>query len=486
MELENTLKKTYQDEQNEILESLLFDLIYHKIQMEEKGERHISIELFITSTCNKDCSYCYLQKYQDKLCPKELRDPKLIIKNMNILLEHFKEKCGKIHNIDLFTGEIWESKLGLDVFETLLTHIKNGLEVDQIVIPSNASFIHNAEATKNIRKYIQEFKKNDCRLIFSFSVDGLIVEQENRPFKDSNRKDLEDFYDKLFAFADDYGFAFHPMIAASTIEKQIENFNWWKQKCDENFLNIIMHVMMLEVRDPNAWTDEKIYSYLEFLKYYIEIVIQDKKYYDGNVVEYLYNAISMLNTNRNGGMLKDCSYVPFLIRSVNKVSCSVTQHLCIRLGDLAIVPCHRLAYDKLLYGKYNVENDKIVGVTSLNNPLAINHWVNGYKSYFKCDTCALEDFCIKGCQGAQFEDSGELYYPIESVCNLQFAKTIFLIFNYTEMFNKLRDQMTPSQQKECELILARYDQIFNRIQTENKELCNTWMPIITTQMKLNY
>ena len=49
-----------------------------------------------------------------------------------------------------------------------------------------------------------------------------------------------------------------------------------------------------------------------------------------------------------------------------KISCNLVHHLTVRLGDLAIIPCHRLSYDKLIYGKYKVSDNKIVGIEALN------------------------------------------------------------------------------------------------------------------------
>jgi len=39
----------------------------------------------------------------------------------------------------------------------------------------------------------------------------------------------------------------------------------------------------------------------------------------------------------------------------------------VRLGDLAICPCHRQAYDEYLYGHFVVENNRITGIKA-NNP----------------------------------------------------------------------------------------------------------------------
>ena len=84
------MSKTYQDEQNELLEYLLYNLAYPKLS-EPDSNKDIALELFITTTCNKACEYCYLQKHQDKLYPQNLNKAEIIEQNCQILLNHFLE-----------------------------------------------------------------------------------------------------------------------------------------------------------------------------------------------------------------------------------------------------------------------------------------------------------------------------------------------------------------------------------------------------------
>ena len=46
-----------------------------------------------------------------------------------------------------------------------------------------------------------------------------------------------------------------------------------------------------------------------------------------------------------------------------------------------------------------------------------------------CDTCVYNKFCIKGCAGSQYENTGDLFFPIPSVCKLEKAK-ISTTINY--------------------------------------------------------
>ena len=66
----------------------------------------------------------------------------------------------------------------------------------------------------------------------------------------------DEFYDKVFSFAKHYGYGFHPMVAAASIEKWIDNYKWWIKMLKKYDLPMD-YLMMLEVRNDD-WTDEKI------------------------------------------------------------------------------------------------------------------------------------------------------------------------------------------------------------------------------------
>lgn len=51
----------------------------------------------------------------------------------------------------------------------------------------------------------------------------------------------------------------------------------------------------------------------------------------------------------------------------------------------------------------------------------------------KCTTCINNDYCMHGCLGSQYEVSGELFEPIESVCFLLQSKTYFLLDKYFQL-----------------------------------------------------
>ena len=155
--------------------------------------------------------------------------------------------------------------------------------------------------------------------------------------------------------------------------------------------------MFLEVRNDN-WTDEAIISYLKWLKHITEyhynyLLRHEPNFSLSDFLDVCFG-IGEIST------LRSYNYIPQRLATNRTASCGLTQGFCVRLGDLAICPCHRTAYDKLLLGKFIVENNKIVGIEGLNPSMAINIWMNGDSSWIKCDACALRKFCIKGCRGA--------------------------------------------------------------------------------------
>ena len=386
----------FYEEQSKLFENFLSNFIYPNIE----NNKIFRLELILTPDCNKECKYCYLQKNKDKMYPQETRDLNLILKNLDSLLNYYLKKDLKIRKLDLYSGEIWGSKFANSVFDTILKFIDNGLKINTIIIPSNGSFIFNDEYLSNVEYYINEFHQRKVELCYSLSYDG-ILDQENRPFNIYT----ECQEDKIFEFAQKYEFGFHPMISAYGIEKQIDNHWFWVEKMKKYSKNLLIDIMFLEVRDGGTWTKEKIQHYLAWLKVFAEWAIKEEFNND-----YLESLMQILRISDNP---LGCSYVPFFQTiNNNEISCSLTQSLVVRLGDLAVVPCHRLCYGKHIYGKYILKDDEIVGVKGKNVNLMHSNLLLGSSGYLKCDICPFAQYCIKQCQGACFEFNKEPLYPI--------------------------------------------------------------------------
>lgn len=382
------------------------------------------LEIFITSSCNQKCEYCYLNRHEDLLYPVSIRNQELILNNLKLLLEYLIEKNFDIYSVDLFSGEIWHTEFGLQVLDTIYDYLLKGLKIKEFIIPSNCSFVQDKSYFFKIQKRIDNFKKLNSYLLFSVSIDGKYAEDISRPEKEKRRKD--DFYDNIFAFAAHNHFCFHPMVSACAIEKQKENYLWFKEECFKHHINFYNAVMFLEVRNDD-WTEEKIESYCNFLRFYLDDVISSLP---ENKIE---NFVKDLLGEEDFNLGKH--YVPYgvFLGERNTVSCSITDTLTIRLGDLSICPCHRLAYKDYLYGKFIIEDNKIVDIKS-NNIYMANRilLMNNDLGHPKCDTCIYNDYCAKGCFGSQLEIEKDPFMPIDSVCNLFKAKIKTVVQYYKE------------------------------------------------------
>lgn len=388
------------------------------------------LELFITNECNLKCSYCYLHHFGKQLYPYNGNNPKKIIENLNILFEHFLEESYTFDGIDLFSGEIWGDYLGNEVLNTILSYIKKGVIVTQIVIPTNFSFLLDEKKTNHMIYYIEEFKKNNSCLQLSVSIDGKMLEDQTRPFKYINAEGKvklrdDEFYEKLFSFCKKNNFKYHPMVASYGIDKWIDNYKWYKKQLYKHgYEDPINEIMMLEVRNDD-WTEEAIAHYIKFIDYLIEDKFNDLNRDIVAFTKFLFNIDGSAATG----------YLPYhLALAENSMPCTIQQQMTVRLGDLSIVGCHRIAYDQFVFGSYKLENNKIVGIKANNPQMAAKVILcNPMNSIHGCDRCRYKKLCMKGCFGSQFEAGNDPFMPIQSVCNLFEAKINFLLEKYNNM-----------------------------------------------------
>lgn len=264
------MSKNFQTEQNELMENLVFNLTYPRFST-STPHREIALELFITSDCNKRCEYCYLQKYKHDLYPQQFNNPDMIRKNCQILLNHFLEKNIKVPSIDIFSGEIIEDgDLWFDVMEIVKEASDKGLDVKKMLIPTNASFLTNDAVCERVENLIKDFQEHGIRITLSFSDDGGLLDEINRPLTTGEKQNKEKFYERAKYFSRKYYFGFHPMVNAHSIEKWVDNFNWWIEYTqDLPPSDALCTAMFLEVRN-DEWTDDKIEHYLKFLKRVME------------------------------------------------------------------------------------------------------------------------------------------------------------------------------------------------------------------------
>lgn len=420
------MKNTYQQEMDNLLKTLLKYRFFNNWKAPNNSDIPTSLynsaqlEIYLTNKCNQHCKYCYLYNNQE-IYPKNIDDD-TILQNLKILYNWIVENNFQIPKIEFFSGEIWDSYLGQQVLKITLEYLHKGMQIQEFIIPSNFSFIKNDESFYIIQNYINLFKDCGSLLKFSCSIDGKELDNINRQPNDSSKAMTDEYYDKIFNFCVANDFGFHPMVSSYGIEKWPKNFQWWKETCNKYGLDVHSEVMMLEVRDDN-WTSDKIQKYLNFL----EIVRDD--FFENNLNKNIKKFTDFCIGNVEG--IKS-GYLPWVLsQAFTYMSCTASTQLAVRIGDLTICPCHRTAYDKYNYGKFVVNNGKIVDIISNNVYMAQRVLYSNQKlTHPKCDSCVYNSYCIRGCLGAQLEKYKDPFMPLNTVCDFEKAKIDWIISYY--------------------------------------------------------
>lgn len=111
--------------------------------------------------------------------------------------------------------------------------------------------------------------------------------------------------------------------------------------------------------------------------------------------------------------------------------CSIGSYeMCINVGDLSLLPCHRLAYPELRGGQYQITPNGTLELKAsefLNSYLTIYYYNNLYTQ--ACQDCKYNLICLKGCLGAQYEKYADISMSIPSVCKM-FEKKYNTMINF--------------------------------------------------------
>lgn len=392
-----------------------------------------SLELFITPHCNQRCEYCYLVKHEG-LYPREIATRENIIKNLRILLDWVVENRLYLPNIDLFGGEIWHTPFGLEIMDIIYEYMtEKGMPLPFITIPTNGTFIEYPNQIIEIQNRIDAFERIGCRVLISFSTDGKYAELDSRPRNDGSQAEekLDAFYDRMFNFVKHNNYGFHPMLAAKSAKVWKKNFDWWLTMI-RKFDLPIHSLMLLEVRN-NDWEEEDIQAYEEFVEYLVQFTWD---YHNGDFNQFVDDMLLLNQTYEIDDLFwgEGNTYVPCTFGDSKGVyGCTIQTHMTVRLGDLAIAPCHRTAYAKYLYGhfKLNDEGTKIIGLTANNPQVAINLFMLDNKyALLGCDTCAFNPVCMGTCRGQSVEAMQDIFQNDPKVC-------YFMKRKYTCLFNAL-------------------------------------------------
>ena len=200
------------------------------------------------------------------------------------------------------------------------------------------------------------------------------------------------------------------MIYYHNIEKWKDNWLWFQEMFSKHNMPW-NNLYLLEVRN-DGWTQEKI---KEFSKFWEFVILDIFKRSGLSPEDFFYNL-----TGKN--KLQVANTLSFLFRCGRGMPCSIQSDFSIRLGDLKVVPCHRMAYDQFNYGYMKVENDEIVDIEPLNVPMLLSVQSMNVANAPNCETCFIRSLCAGGCLGSQYEATGDPFIPINAVCALEHAK----------------------------------------------------------------
>lgn len=384
-----------------------------------------SIELFLTTECNLGCHYCYLKKNDNDLYPSQFKSHDLILKNTEIILDWIKENKFKV-DLHVFSGEFFSlGDLPFKILDLILKKFPKEYtesKIFSVVIPTNMSFVGSKELTKKVSKYIKKMHDENIRLVLSASIDGKYLENINRKSKNKDLKRNDVYYDNLFKFAKEHKIGFHPMVSANGIENWVDNYKWFLEKFKE--IDEKRYLMMLEVRDDN-WDSESINHLIKLLDFIVDHEFENRYNFDKR--EFAKRIFIKNISNYDNIALK------YYRENADTIKCSIQSTLFIRVGDLEIVPCHRLSYNHLNYAKFKVESDRIVGIEPKNISAAITTYSLLGSNLPSCESCSIKNWCAKGCLGSQYEKNGEMFIPVESVCQMKKEKLKFLFRKYYDL-----------------------------------------------------
>ena len=406
------------------------------------------LELIIRPNCNQHCEYCYINKYGDKLYPNHNISSEELLSNIQALLEYiYIERKNYFYKIEMFAGDVFYDGIFfkiMQLYDNILSRIKSEFPYllerkTTMILPSNLSFVYTmpevAEETVHIHDYFLE--TYNFKIAFSWSTDGIYG-----TFDREKKKLDDDYFDTILDFCMKLDAGYHPMTSANNVYVLKDNYDWWLQKMKEHrppeqsISEVDFAPSFLEVRNGKEWDQQAIEAYLDFLSYAMQVRYElcgsDSsrlaKHFFGDVFANIEEDIPRCTSYDHLAF----NYTSLEDTSCENIPCGVQSELHVNCVDLSLVPCHRTSYPIFTgcYFKKDKDTNKIIDVEPHNISGYYTLKTAHYSRLPVCSTCEYSPMCLKGCYGAQYEDSGEIFMPIPSVCSLFQQKIDHLVKLY--------------------------------------------------------
>lgn len=407
----------YQEE-NDLLFNNMIDNYFLQNFKSSTYKRHL--ELIISPHCNLKCKYCYVNKYYPIIFPMAKEDEIKILDNLKKVLDWYS-KNDFICNLEIFSGEPFAQEVCFQAFEIIYEHFKDKkMKPEKILVPSNFTFLHSEQLETRVTNLIDKFALIGIDLILSCSYDGKFCQSDR-----SKKRDLDipirflpdDIYvDRMFKFCKRNNFMFHPMLYYDTIDRWIDNFEWYQTQFKKyNFDYDSLY--LLAVRNE-GWTVQNCKDLYRFIKY---IIHHSWDHYHKNFDRYW----RFLFNDPGQGFNILSSY--FLDNSKG-MTCTIQTDLSIKLLDMSVYPCHRHLYPNMKFGE--LRDGSFI---KCNPSLAATYWGYTKNKSFQCIDCPINVNCGGQCLGANYEENLNSFNPINSVCRVHFYIMKGLVDGFKEI-----------------------------------------------------
>ena len=429
----------YTQENQQLADAFLQTYFYDNWHKSVPHNEKKALELIISPKCNLGCKYCYVHRYRKYIFDESIFDEELTIKHLKLVLK-WLEKNEFNPDLEIFSGELFAQEVGFKVLDVLYEYeanISEDLRSQEIMIPTNFTFLNSKELSDRIENMKNKFWDLGVRLHLSASFDGFYME-ENRPytkeldFPINTFRDTE-YYDKVFAYCKKNTCGLHPMVYSKNIEKWKDNFLWFQENMAKNEIPWDF-LYLLQVRNEE-WNQEQ----LKELEYFIDFLyswVYEKL--NGNINEMVDFVVRGHGFNILGQ--------PFA-KTNRGMTCAIQSHLTIRLSDLMVYPCHRLGYKHYYYGQFVEDSDKILKYINNNVELMIAVYGADKAAMPTCSYCGINQLCGGQCFGACHESNKNLFVPIPSVCSVAYTLIAASIKNLVkyDAYNQLLSYLDASQ-----------------------------------------